>query len=94
MLSVTTNLRNALENARINYEGPANEANVSLKFYYGSEVDAATTVAGRRFVGTWVAGARPIGTEVGAPEWFIAVKEPVNLNGEIEVVAWGRGKKE
>nr|WP_155951323.1 hypothetical protein [Rhizobium mesoamericanum] len=91
--NVTTNLRSAIENARINYEGGDNEANVTLKFYYGCEADAATTVAGRRFVGTWVAGGRPIATEAGGREWFIAVKEPVDLNGEIKVVAWGRGKK-
>ncbi|RNJ41480.1 hypothetical protein B5V01_35945 [Mesorhizobium erdmanii] len=92
--TVTDNLRNALENARINYEGPDNEANVTLKYYYGSETDAQLTVTGRRFVGTWVEGGRPFATEEGGREWFIAVKSAPNLTGDIEVVAWGRGKKE
>ena len=92
--NVTSNLRCALENARTNYEGPENEANVTLEYYYGNEADAQTTVSGRRFFGTWVEGGPPVATEEGGREWFIAVKSAPDLTGEIEVVAWGRGKNE
>lgn len=92
--TVTTNLRNALENARINYEGPENEANVTLTYYYGTETDAQTTVSGRRFFGTLVRGGRPVATDEGGREWFIAVKGDPDRSSEIEVVAWGRGKNE
>lgn len=85
-------MRNALFDATRSY-AVHKRGTVRVKYLYLESADAERSVDAGRLVGTGTYEVQtypPYAAPVDAKPWFIVVDSSANLNGAIDVIAWGR----
>ncbi|MBY3411427.1 hypothetical protein [Rhizobium laguerreae] len=80
---------NALVLAIKNYQDYKQVPTVKLKYLYMTQDDADVAAKEGRLQGSYTEETSPYAASGASETWFIAIDSTAELNGKIEVVAWG-----